>query len=577
MKLGAPARSNSTRFAWGMIFFLILLFVALFWNEIGQVTGLRPAAQPENSFALALQGQNEPSPFRVLCFSCVPGFFLVFFLWMTLISYQALLPIDNIMVRPQKAFKEAYRTAWYLLFYILRRHGPAIFVRDGEQITTRSDEGRSDWPGVVVVDFNSAVVLEERNGPPGIPGAFAKLTNLFFQVIGVYDPPENPRICGSGIIFTRPRERIKGVVDLRKQFRLQPDVRSYTRDGIELYGNVWSITSVGMEADRLEVAFQGLPAPGNLRVVRMSTLPNGYQRVTSFEDVLDEEDQREIFDLWESGRLEFTTFDMLEPQQDTFRERVFAAVNSQAHSGGEVLPWTDLPKRVAVGFFREEMSHINYDELYDVRESGEFPLPGYKDRLSKRMRNNGILAFSLIQYGRPNSKSLQQLRQGQVYAARQLRRSRTRLLQNPKVLRDRGIRVIASGFGDLSPVNAEVYQQRLDAWKATWESDLAEQMANSDRKAMIEEGRAKVEAQQELWMSLSRLFEDQEYTEEALALRVLQALDQAAADPRTRALLPANTLGMLQYINTLLLPGGNPALPQANQLPFLPPTNGGTR
>jgi hypothetical protein len=310
-------------------------------------------------------------------------------------------------------------------------------------------------------------------------------------------------------------------------------------------------------------------------------MANGFLRITGFSDELDEADQREIHEFWQRGLIDkggkrvmpsFSTYQPAEPLEDTFNQRVYAAVCAQARtSSQEVVNWTDLPARVASGFYREILSQINYDALYNIREEDNFPLPGHRNKLSFRMRNNGILAFRIIRFCMEGKTGdCEGLVRGRRYAPTEVEVSQVRRLQNPKALRDRGIRVFASKFGDLIPVNEEVYRQRLDAWRATWDSDLTKQLASSDREAIQASGRARVEAQQDLWRSLSMLFEQEEFANEALALRIMQALDQAAADPRTRALLPGNVIDMLRYTNTLLLPNDRAALQPLNQRPGSP-------
>jgi hypothetical protein len=57
-----------------------------------------------------------------------------------------------------------------------------------------------------------------------------------------------------------------------------------------------------------------------------------------------------------------------------------------------------------------------------------------------------------------------------------------------------------------------------------------------------------------------------DHADEALAIHVLQALETAAADPKTRQLLPANVMDFMRNIQTLLQPAQTP-----NTLP--PPDN----
>jgi len=569
MHLGEPAGKKAKRVVWGIILFLTLLSIVAFWKEIRWVFGTAPE-MPANPF----EPIHVVSPLPFVFFNCIIGFFGIFWLWTVLISYQALLPISNILQHPFRAIIEAYRASWYMVFYILRQHGPAISVKDGKVVSTNEDTTRGDYPGVVVIDYNNAVVLEERNPPPGMNGAFGSIALTILQLLNVVDRYESPRVCGPGIVFTRPRERVRGVIDLRRQFRFQPRVQCYTREGIELYAPVWAVFTVGQEADVLQVTYMGVPSPENLRVVNLTEVHNGLQRVSGFSDELDEEDRLEIHNFAQCHSHTpddvpaFNSYGPLPKSKEGFSSQgVFTAVYAQARGGNqEVIPWTELPTRVAAGFYREFLAQVNYDELYDVQEKGEFPLPQFKRKMANRMRSNGILSFRLLftSTGDP-------LVRGQVYREADLRVSQVRLLKNPKVLRDRGIKVIFSGFGDLAPVNEAVYNQRLDAWQATWDRELDENMASSELEAMRVRARAHIAAQQDMWHSLSQLFENQEHSDEALAIRVLQSLDQVASDPRTRTLLPGNTIDLLRYINTLLTPhdapGGPPPLAPGGAVP----------
>ena len=133
---------------------LVLLFIISFWNEIIQsfqfLWGLVTfGLLPNSVVAPPVSGSWSVA---VVCFNVLFGFGLVFAGWLFLLSRQAVLPVNS--------FMDVWRTTWHLFLYTLRLHGPAIFVKDGKALVTRQDSRRVG-PGVVVVDFNSAVVLEE--------------------------------------------------------------------------------------------------------------------------------------------------------------------------------------------------------------------------------------------------------------------------------------------------------------------------------------------------------------------------------------------------------------------------------
>ena len=61
-----------------------------------------------------------------------------------------------------------------------------------------------------------------------------------------------------------------------------------------------------------------------------------------------------------------------------------------------MLPWTDLPVRVAVDFFREMLSRVNFDELYSLENNGKLKIDNLRGELRLRMRNSGLLSYRLI-------------------------------------------------------------------------------------------------------------------------------------------------------------------------------------
>ena len=141
-----------------------------------------------------------------------------------------------------------------------------------------------------------------------------------------------------------------------------------------------------------------------------------------------------------------------------------------------------------------------------------------------------------------------------LYNPRELRVSAVRALQSYKILRERGILMIASGFSDLLPTD-EVYLQWLASWRAEWERDTKAARAAADLDAQRIYNRARVRAQRELAVSLQEIFEDTRHSKEALAMRILQALETVAADQETQRLLPSETMSMLRNIHDWLLPG----------------------
>jgi hypothetical protein len=247
------------------------------------------------------------------------------------------------------------------------------------------------------------------------------------------------------------------------------------------------------------------------------------------------------------------------PQFDA--ERVFAAVFAQARTASEeIIPWVDLPRRVSIDFFREELSRINFDDLYQIGQDGPLPVVDFKKKVKNRVRNSGMLAYRVI-----GNRSGCPLEEGSVFERHHLIVTPSRLFTTSKILRDRGIGIIASGFGDLIPASEAVYKLRLDAWRSTWQRDTNIKQANADLDSMREHARARANAQRDLVHTLSIIFDKYQTSEEVLSMRIFQALENLAEEPQTRTLLPPETLNLLRSVHDWILPGES-----SHHLPALP-------
>ena len=126
---------------------------------------------------------------------------MVFLLSAALLS-QFILPVSTPDER-WKAFE-------HFFLYITGRHGPIIFVRNGERVESQSDVQRIG-KGVVLCDAASAVVLERRQ--------------------------KFSRAVGPGITFTEVNEKVKEALDLRPQVRVVT-TKGLTRDSIEIEAEI---------------------------------------------------------------------------------------------------------------------------------------------------------------------------------------------------------------------------------------------------------------------------------------------------------------------------------------------------
>jgi hypothetical protein len=546
MYLDEPKAKSRTK-TWIRIvyLFLIVLIIIAFRTEIGVVLqfswGLIKLFMGE---ALAIH-QRTLSSILILIFNLFI-FIIALVIMANIVSAQALLPVSTSI--------EKRRTVWHLILHILHKHGPAIFVENGKVIESEEDK-INKGPGVTVIDYNSAVVLEEQ-----IPAANTSIPKLNpYQKLrfnlGIFQPYNSPRAHGAGVTFTRPRERIRGVVDLRKQSRSRADVHGYTRDGIKVSTLVWTLFTIGQDPDVLQVTYDGERIAENLRVLNLKQIPHGKKdftvKIIGLNNELDEDDKEDIH----KHALDVLTHQAMSIYTDLPRpglvpvfneERVFNAVFSEARGAeNELMPWVQLPPHVAVDIFRELLSKYNYDQLYQPEEQPDFPIPALRGQFRTQVRNTGLLSYRLIFH-----KTRKPFTPGE-YNPNDLRISPVFDLQGQKVLRERGIKVIACGFTDLEPSD-DVYQQRLDSWRARWEKETKITQATYELEAMRIQNKARLQAQQEVTYDLMKILSSTNHSQEALALRVFQALETLAADPKTKQLLPRDTIDLMTNLDYLL-------------------------
>jgi len=122
------------------------------------------------------------------------------------------------------------------------------------------------------------------------------------------------------------------------------------------------------------------------------------------------------------------------------------------------------------------------------------------------------------------------------------------------VLRARGIKIITASFSELIPTSEIIRQQFLDNWRAHWQQETEMTLAGDELEVMRIINRERAKAQQDMVYSLSQIFQTEQYTHEALAMRLYQALEAAATHPATQRLLPGDTIHMLTNLRQWLLP-----------------------
>jgi len=353
------------------------------------------------------------------------------------------------------------------------------------------------------------------------------------------------------------------VADLRRQFRLLPNISFATRDGFSVLSHVFIIYSLGEKPDVLRVAMLG-DKEEDIRSVQINERT---KEVVGFKDELDKADKAEIYQFMRSYQPE-TVEEIWEDASksppvnapyDYDPERVFAAIYAESRNTTDNTsePWSDLPPRVAIEVFRDMLSLEKFNDLYRPEEPYQaghaetFPfLDSFRNEFSLKVRNLGILAY---QVGRRSDGK--QLRKGDRWDVEEIEILPERKLRNSKVLRNRGIRVVAAGFPELKPAHPGVRQQLVEYWSARWKREAEQTEAEHMLEAMRMQTKARAEAQRDMVDVLRRIYDLPKLSDEAMSVRLFQALEDAAAEPRTRQLLPQDSLNFLWDLHQYLLPG----------------------
>jgi hypothetical protein len=345
---------------------------------------------------------------------------------------------------------------------------------------------------------------------------------------------------------------------------MRPEVRAYTRDGIEVSTKISTIFTLGQPAEVLKVTYLGDELPENLRVIHLmdertsgdGRLPEIVRVVANLLDELDEEDKAEIHRIVQNYPQTAQSVPETLDKDERYaaapflfdRERIFTAVFAEALDveDKETVDWTKLPVHVAAEVFRNMLLRVDYDYLYSIRDPDIWPIGILKARFSQRVRNLGVLSFQFV-IRRDNKP----LALGQIWDEDELHLHPVRDLKTPKILRTRGIKVIKAGFSELKPVEEieeDVRQRMLHYWQSGWRAEAEKVKAEWDIAARELYNKEYARVQRTMVEELNRILVSP-LPEEALALRIYQALESAATDPVTRRLLPSDTMRMLRDFN----------------------------
>ena len=279
---------------WFYLFSAELIYTYTWWVNPEAFTARVDFSQSELNRSIAV---------IVLSLTAFPVY-LVFSLWTV---SQFVLPVTQ----PTDRLNVFIR----LLLFLTGRHGPAVFIREGILRGT-PEEVQSSRPGVVFVDLNSALVLEGQSFIADTGGRVTAQERRRRAHRGLETGSDQPapmqsgmvRVAGPGIVFTEAGERIRGVVSLRRQFRIQLNTHSITRDGFEVSAHIVAIFSLGEPEEVLRLGYFG-ERPDDIRSLQVD---EGRKLLRGSRDELEHADKLEVHRFYQH-HTRFNGFDIETP------------------------------------------------------------------------------------------------------------------------------------------------------------------------------------------------------------------------------------------------------------------------
>lgn len=571
---------------WGASYLFLLL---LFGNKIG--SGIYSlillfAGFAERGILIltdANQGLLDSETYRSgVSFSLENAIAVAFLLGVMIVTYAASIFIVAQFILPVLQFDDRMKAARSFAAFNTGTQNVAIFVKEGGKIESHGESDEASG-GVVLADLSSAVALSKQkdvhswNITGGMEDESEEVLNWWKRwkesrrkdnVGNKYKKAEfyvDP--IGPGLTFLRKGQRVSGEIDLRPQSRRET-VTAYMRNGIQVGADV--SVSYSLSAEPEVVCFGEVSVSDKVRELRWldmdENLPGGWVAIRDTYE-LDPHDIPilEAYTRGEQGNFSEPEVSPSSPNTPYrfFRERVFNATYSKARSTvtGSPMHWHEAPLDRAVEMFRQELLTIPYDDLYpnlaigrreDVEMRGQpvDVLKKMKDTFQRKMKLKGEILFQYIQ-----NQERAPFRIGEVYPAKDLvKYSPIRLTyQNFNSLRSVGVVITSAGFSNLQPSNPDIKKRLVANWKARWEKEVEFINAEHELESVRIQNRNRAQIQQEMTHLLASIFQSS-HTDEALALRVFQALESAAVNPGSENdITPREIIDMLDSLHRWLL------------------------
>ena len=465
---------------------------------------------------------------------------------------------------PISKWEERQKAANSFKAFVKGRKGVAIFVKEANVIASGGETGDASG-GVALVDLSSAVALsqqkdteswnildEGRDEVQKKPGFLSRFWKKKEQTLFV-------DVKGPGLVFLDNGQKVFSSIDLRPQSR-RTDVTAYTRNGIQVTAQVSVTFSLSGDPDVISVGYVETPEKMEWRWLAIEE--DSTSGTITVKDAYELEPQDylllEAYVIGKSGP--YSSPEVSSSALDTpykfYAGRVFNAASSKARSvnSGELVPWHEAPLEIAIDMFRKELLTIPYDDLYmglagkrdmpvmpyndryaglekkDIQESARQAvdaLKKLKESFARRMKLKGIVLFQY--HVRKDGKPFQVgdiLRLEEVIKYPFIEAAQSDF----DSLRSVGVSIKSASFSNVQPAGAGIKKRMVENWKARWNREVNFINAEHELESARIQNRNRAQIQQEMTHLFSSIFQGS-HTDEALALRVFQALESAAVNP----------------------------------------------
>jgi hypothetical protein len=455
---------------------------------------------------------------------------------------------------PVKKWEDRKKAYSRISLFSQGRHGAAIFIKNGKRIA-RQSELDSKKPGVALIDLSSAIVLAQHDNARSwyLPdedeiGTIAEKTKL----VGFPWKKKKKSISfwdakGPGVVFIENGQKIDSIINLRKQTRTSQEVVVYTRNGIKVKSKVTVVFSLSDDPELLTVGFLGGKKLSDLKVLKTKRSENNLIVEGAYD--LDFDDAKEIINsINKAPLMPISSGDFASSPYKFDKYRVLKAALSQARNkSGDAILWHEAPLEVATDIFRATLAEIPYDNLFsgsstynlynfnkndkidDKKDENleALALLSVKDDFLMRVKLRGMVTFQFVEHlgGSPFYK-------GQDVLLSSLKNYApvTFMQEKFNFFRDRGIVVKNATFSEIQAVEEEIQKKMTENWMAKMENEIAVSNAEYELEAIRVHNRNRALLQEEMTHLLSGVFQSTPHFDEALALRVLQALETSVSE-----------------------------------------------